>query len=42
MRGELDFAAALTERVAMLKGLDLAALEACYSQRVTLNPGARR
>ena len=41
MRGELDFASALTERVAMLKGLDLSALEACYSQRVTLNPGAR-
>jgi phosphoserine phosphatase len=40
MRGELDFATALTERVAMLKGLDLSALEACYSQRVTLNPGA--
>lgn len=40
MRGELDFASALTERVAMLKGLDLSALEACYSQRVTLNPGA--
>lgn len=41
MRGELDFASALTERVAMLKGLDLSALEACYSQRVTLNPGAK-
>jgi phosphoserine phosphatase len=40
MRGELDFASALTERVAMLKGLDLSALEACYSQRVTLSPGA--
>lgn len=41
MRGELDFASALTERVAMLKGLDLSALEACYSQRVTLNAGAK-
>jgi phosphoserine phosphatase len=41
MRGELDFAAALMERVAMLKGLELSALEACYSQRVRLNPGAR-
>jgi phosphoserine phosphatase len=40
MRGELDFASALTERVAMLKGLDLSALEVCYSRRVTLNPGA--
>jgi phosphoserine phosphatase len=25
----------------MLKGLELAALDACYTQRVTLNPGAR-
>src|SRR5262245_46515035 len=41
MRGELDFASALTERVAMLRGLDLSALDACYAQRVTLNPGAR-
>ncbi len=41
MRGELDFAAALTTRVAMLKGLELAALEACYAERVSLNPGAK-
>jgi phosphoserine phosphatase len=41
MRGELDFAAALTERVALLKGLGLSALDACYAERVTLNPGAR-
>ena len=41
MRGELDFAAALRTRVALLKGLDLSALQACYSQRVTLNPGAK-
>src|SRR5262249_40695643 len=41
MRGELDFASALTERVAMLKGLSLDALAACYRERVTLNPGAR-
>ncbi len=41
MRGELDFAAALTQRVAMLKGLGLEALEACHTQRVTLNSGAR-
>ena len=41
MRGELDFAQALTQRVAMLKGLSVSALEACYTQRVTLNPGAR-
>ena len=40
MRGELDFAAALTERVAMLKGLPLAALQRCFDERVRLNPGA--
>jgi phosphoserine phosphatase len=41
MRGELDFEAALTTRVAMLRGLKLSALQDCYAQRVTLNPGAR-
>lgn len=41
MRGELDFAGALTQRVAMLKGLELGALEACHRERVRLNPGAR-
>lgn len=41
MRGELDFAGALTQRVAMLKGLKLGALEACHSERVRLNPGAK-
>ena len=40
MNGELDFKAALRERVAMLKGLDLAALESTW-QRVQLTPGAR-
>ncbi len=40
MRGELDFAGALTQRVAMLKGLNLGALEACHRERVRLNPGA--
>ena len=40
MRGELDFAGALTQRVAMLKGLNLSALEACHRERVRLNPGA--
>ena len=40
MRGELDFAGALTQRVAMLKGLNLSALEACHAKRVRLNPGA--
>jgi phosphoserine phosphatase len=41
MRGEVDFAAALRERVAMLKGLPLADLDRCHEERVRLNPGAR-
>ena len=41
MRGELDFAGALTQRVAMLKGLNLSALEACHAERVRLNAGAQ-
>jgi phosphoserine phosphatase len=41
MRGELDFEAALRERVGMLKGLKLSALERTYAERVRLNPGAR-
>jgi phosphoserine phosphatase len=41
MRGELDFEAALTARVAMLKGLGLDALARAYDERVKLTPGAR-
>ena len=41
MRGEIGFEGALRERVGMLKGLPIAALEACYVERVRLNPGAR-
>lgn len=41
MRGELDFEAALRERLALLAGLDEAALESVYRDRVTLMPGAR-
>lgn len=41
MRGELDFAGALTQRVAMLQGLKLEALAACHEQRVRLNSGAK-
>ena len=41
MRGELDFEAALRERVAMLKGLPVSDLQRAYDQRVKLNPGAR-
>lgn len=40
MAGELDFEGALTARVAMLTGLPLAALQACYDERVELNQGA--
>jgi phosphoserine phosphatase len=40
MRGEIDFEGALRARVAMLAGLPLAALQACFEDRVRLNPGA--
>jgi phosphoserine phosphatase len=40
MNGELDFKAALRERVAMLRGLPLDALDKAW-QRVRLTPGAR-
>ena len=40
MRGELAFEGALRERVAMLKGLGLDKLQACFDDRVKLNPGA--
>ena len=41
MRGELDFAAALNARVALLAGLPESVLADCLAQRVTLTPGAR-
>lgn len=41
MRGELDFAAALRERVALLKDLPAEALQDVYDRRITLMPGAR-
>ena len=41
MRGELEFEAALKQRVGMLKGLKLEALERTYAERVRLNPGAK-
>ncbi len=40
MRGELDFEAALRERVRLVSGLPIAALEQCYAERIALNPGA--
>lgn len=41
MRGELDFEAALDARVALLGGLDEAAIDRCRAERVELMPGAR-
>jgi phosphoserine phosphatase len=41
MNGELDFEGALRARVAMLKGLSIEALAACYAERVRPTPGAR-
>jgi phosphoserine phosphatase len=39
MRGELDFAASLTRRVALLKGLDASALERVYDERLKISMG---
>lgn len=41
MRGELNFEGALRERVGMLKGLGVEALEATYESRIELMPGGR-
>ncbi len=41
MRGELDFEGALDARVALLEGLDEAAIDRCREERVALMPGAR-
>jgi phosphoserine phosphatase len=40
MRGELDFAASLKQRVALLEGLDASALQRVYDERLKLSPGA--
>jgi phosphoserine phosphatase len=40
MRGELDFAASLTRRVALLEGLEAGALQKVYDERLRLSPGA--
>ena len=40
MRGELDFAGALHERVALLKGLADEAIDRCRTERVKIMPGA--
>ncbi len=40
MRGELDFAASLTERVQLLAGLEESVLDRVYAERIRLTPGA--
>jgi phosphoserine phosphatase len=40
MHGELDFASALEERVALLDGLDEAVIQQCLADRIRPNPGA--
>jgi len=41
MRGEIGFEGALTERVNLLKNLDISVLKKCFEDRITLNKGAR-
>lgn len=40
MRGEIEFAESLRQRVALLKGLEESALQRVIDERLTLNPGA--
>jgi phosphoserine phosphatase len=40
MRGEIDFSESLRRRVALLGGLDVAALDRVYRERLQLSPGA--
>ncbi len=41
MQGELNFEEAINERVSLLKDLPETALQQCYEERISLNPGAR-
>lgn len=41
MQGEIDFEAALRERVALLAGLEESAIDRCLEERIRPNPGAR-
>lgn len=41
MQGELDFEAALRERVALLAGLEEGAIATCLAERITATPGAK-
>ena len=40
MQGELDFAAALEHRVALLEGLEETVIGRCLAERIRINPGA--
>ncbi len=42
MRGELDFAESLLQRVHLLRGLDQQVLQRVYAERLQLNPGAEQ
>jgi phosphoserine phosphatase len=42
MRGEIDFAQSLTQRVALLAGTEVSDLERVYNDRLQLSPGAER
>jgi phosphoserine phosphatase len=42
MRGELNFEQSLTQRVALLAGLDASALDHVYEERLRPNPGAEQ
>ena len=42
MRGEIDFRESLERRLALLTGLDVAALQRVYDERLRLSPGAER
>ncbi|MDA8708501.1 phosphoserine phosphatase SerB [Hellea sp.] len=41
MHGEINFEGALTERVSLLKNLDISVLQKCFEERIVLNDGAR-
>lgn len=41
MRGEIEFAGALRERVGLLKGLPLTTLDRVWTERIRLTPGAQ-
>jgi phosphoserine phosphatase len=42
MRGEIDFRQSLIRRIALLRGVDIAALQRVYDERLELSPGAER